>query len=360
VGGNLYKNRIMYASVGATQDISCDSNNRIWLAHLQDTISILNPSTNTFIFSERIGRESQLPLNPCSEIENFRTINFLKVPISASCNNNAIYQDQTIIVDNKDNIVYLIDPNGNFISKLDLQGLVSLGNSLSFQANGDFTSFQYLRKFAGINSKNLSWNLKLADPEGNNSLIVSLSSNVGTLPQGWHHFTLTFDAFNGVVTSYIDSIQVNQYTFTPSKYILYYDYRSSLLLGAASVLNNSLNDIIGVQNSYKFIGKVSELKMYSTCLTQGEVEQVYFSSSFAQPRTDLNWNMEVGNRNYIEEIEHWFKFQLPGSKSKYFNINIHNLNIEDMDIKNIIEDTIRQNIAKIAPAESSLYNINWM
>ena len=71
-------------------------------------------------------------------------------------------------------------------------------------------------------------------------------------------------------------------------------------------------------------------------------------------------NMKVGNRNYIEEIEHWFKFQLPGSKSKYYNINIHNLNIDNMDIRNIIENAIRQNIARISPAEASLYKINWM
>jgi hypothetical protein len=100
--------------------------------------------------------------------------------------------------------------------------------------------------------------------------------------------------------------------------------------------------------------------MYAKTFTQGEIEQLYFASDFAYPRQDLTWNMEVGDRNYIEEIEHWFKLQLPGSKSKYFNINIHNLNIDNMDIKNVIEDAIKQNISKIAPAETSLYSINWM
>ena len=131
-------------------------------------------------------------------------------------------------------------------------------------------------------------------------------------------------------------------------------------MGSASIMNTTLNDIIGVQNSYKFIGNISDLRMYSKTLTQGEIEQLYFASDFSYPRQDLIWNMKVGNRNYIEEIEHWFKFQLPGSKSKYYNINIHNLNIDNMDIRNIIENAIRQNIARISPAEASLYKINWM
>ena len=147
--------------------------------------------------------------------------------------------------------------------------------------------------------------------------------------------------------------------FTPRLYQLYYDYRSSLLLGAATVRNTTLNDIIGIDDGYKFIGSVADLRMYSKSLTQGEIEQIYFSSDFADARKDLNWNMRVGNRSFVEEIEHWYKMQLPGSKSKYFNINIHNLNIND-ECKAIIEDSLRSNIQKLSPAETSLYKINWM
>ncbi len=360
VGGNLYKNRMVFANVGVTQQITCDSQNRIWISHLQDTISALDTTNNLFIFSERLGKTSTLPIDPCLNQEIFRTIDFLKVPFSETCNNNLTYNDQLVVVDNRDNEVYMLNSSGELISKLDLRGLVSDGDVLNFKAKGDFTSYQYMRKYGGLLQNNLTWKLKIADPFGNNSQLISLPYDVSNLPPGWHHFTLTFDALQGLATYYIDSVKVNQKTFTPAAYTLYYDYRSSLVLGAASVLNTTLNDIIGIENSYKFIGKISDLKMYSKYLTQGEIEQMYFSSDFAVPRENLVWNMKVGDRNYIEEIEHWFKFQMPGSKSKYFNINIHNLNIDNMDIKNIIEDAIRENVSKIAPSETSLYNINWM
>jgi hypothetical protein len=50
--------------------------------------------------------------------------------------------------------------------------------------------------------------------------------------------------------------------------------------------------------------------------------------------------------------------QLPGSKSKYYNINIYNLDVDD-NIKMIIEDAIKNNLTKVAPAQASLYKINW-
>ena len=360
VGGNLYKNRIIFGNVGFTQQITCDSQNRIWLLHLQDTVSVLDTNTNLFTISERFGKTSSLPIDPCLNQQIFRTMDFLKVPSDQTCNSSLAYQDELVVVDTRDNEIYILNSSAQLISKLDLRGLVARGDALNFKAHGDFTSYQYIRKFGGSLGKNLSWKLKIANSNGNNSQLISLPFDVSVLPSGWHNFTLTFDAFNGIVTYYIDSIQVSQKTFTPAVYELYYDFRSSLLLGSASILNTTLNDIIGVENSYKFIGKVSDLRMYSKTLTQGEVEQLYFASDFSSPRKNLIWNMKVGDRNYIEEIEHWFKLQLPGSKSKYFNINIHNLNINNMDIKNVIEDTIRQNISRIVPAESSLYHINWI
>jgi len=302
VGGNLYKNRMIYANVGNTQQITCDSDNRIWISHLQDTISLLDTETNTFIFSKRVGKNSTLPIDPCLDQEVFRSMDLLKVPSSPTCNNSSIYQDRLILLDTRDNQMYIISTDGNLVSKLNLASLVSYNESLNFSANGDFTSFQYIRKFGGSLTKKLSWKLKLATPQGNSAQLLNLDADVSQLPPGWHNITLTFDAIKGIATYYIDSIEVNKKTFDPSLYVLYYDYRSSLLLGAASVVNTTLNDIIGIDDEYKFVGKISELKMYSKCLTFGEVEQLYFSSGFAYPRNDLLWNLSVGNRSYIEEI----------------------------------------------------------
>jgi hypothetical protein len=361
VGGNLYKNRQVFANVGPTQQLTCDSGNNIWISHNQDTISKLNTINGLFEFSFRIGRNSSAPLDPCKSQDRFRYMNFVKVPKgnSQTCDSSVSYEDNLIIIDNRDNEIYTLDQTGNLLSKLDIRALLSDPNiKLDFYARGDFTGYQYLRKFGG-NIRRLSWKFKIAEPNGNNSKLLSLNYAVSSLPKGWHNFSFIFDSLNGNAKYFIDSILVDSVSFAPLKYQLYYDYRSSLLLGAASIKNTTLNDIIGIDDSYKFIGNVADLRMYSKSLTNGELEQIYFSSDFADSRKDLNWNMRVGTRNFIEEIEHWYKMKMPGSKSKYFNINVHNLNIDDT-VKKIIEDSLKASISKIIPAESSLYKINWM
>jgi len=361
VGGNLYKNRQIFANVGLTEQIVCDSNNNIWIAHQQDRISKLDTSSGLFVFSQRIGKTSSLQLSRYQITTLNRYINILKIPREnkKTCDKQSYYENRIVIVDTNDNEVYMLDDNGNLISKLNMKGLPSsLDVDYNFYAKGDFTGYQYLRKF-GSNVNNFGWRLKISTPDGNDYKLLSLQYSVSALPPGWHNFSLTFDSLNGNARYYIDSIKVYESTFTPKNYQLYYDYKSSLLLGAASVRNTTLNEIIGIQDNYKFVGVVSDLKMYSKNLTQGEIEQIYFSSQFAYPRKDLLWNTQIGNRNFIEEIDSWYKMQLPGSKSKYFNINIHNLNIND-DIKMVIEDAIKNNIKKIVPFESSLYKINWL
>ena len=149
---------------------------------------------------------------------------------------------------------------------------------------------------------------------------------------------------------------VDSTTFTPNTYQLYYDYKTSLLLGSVTVKNTILNNFLNLNDGYRFIGSVAELRMYNIYLNQGDIEQLYISSDFSPTIKSLNWNMGVGVRNYIEEISSWFQFQLPASKSKYYNINIHNLDV-NTDIKNNIETAIKNIINDISPAHTSLYKI---
>lgn len=360
VGSNLYKNNIMTAVLGPTQQITSDSIGNIWASHGQDSITKINPS-GQIEFSLRIGKGSSLPVDVCltRPSSQYRFLNFLRIPkTSDPCNLQQKEQteDLLIVVDNRDKEIYLIDSNGNLRSKLDLRALATLEQNI--YAKGDFSGYQYLRKYSNI-FKKLSWKFKIAQPNGFAPQNLSLSYSVSGLSPGWHFFSFVFDASQGFARYFIDSQQINETTFTPGAYQLYYDYRVPLLLGASSIRNYTLNDVIGIEDGYKFIGRISDLRIYAKALTSGEIEQLYFASSLIEGRKDLLWNMRVGARNYIEEIKHWFQMQLPGSKSKYYNINIHNLKVDDT-IKPFIEEALKNNIHKLAPAESSLYKINWM
>ena len=365
IGGNLYKDQQIYANLGPMQQISCDSKNNLWLVHQKDKITKFNITEDRFEFTKSIGKNALID-EDCFEYNGqFRFLNFIKTPkISKTCvETSDKTEDLAILVDDSDKLVYLINSEGALVSRLSLYGLLTVDLSTiiedrNFKALGDFSSYQFLRKF-GLLEKNLSWKFKIATANGKDGKLLKLTYDVKDLPPGWHNFVFNFDSTNGNAKYYIDTILVDTEYFDKAKYQLQYDYKSSILVGASNIKNTTLNDLIQVEDAYKLLGDIGQILMYNKSLTNGEISQIYFASDLSIDKGTLKWNIPIGERNYVEEIKHWFQMQLPTSKSKYYNINIHNLQAND-EVKSLIEDSIRSNIKKITPAHTDLYKINWM
>ena len=367
IGGNLYKNKKQFAIVGEVEALAVDSNNDLFLAHDGNAISKLDIDKVEFVFTTRVGKKPPIedPCNP-SPIEDYkREIDFVKMPYKGICDKKAKLRDILLVFDNKYNeILKISTEDGTSIGRLDLNGLdINIDYINQYTSGKGFTGFQFARKFLSIGKKSassLAWKLKIGHPSNHESTIrnITLTHPTSTLPRGWHNFSFVFDSNAGSATYYIDSILVDVEYIDPKAFEVIYDYRSSILIGAASVRNTTVNDIAGLDDFNKYVGNVGDIKMYATALTHGEIEQVYFSSNLAFERPDLVWNRKVGSRSFVEEVEHWYKAQLPGSKSKYFNINVYNLNIDEKS-KILLEDAIRENIKNITPANNKLYKINW-
>ena len=367
VGGNLYKNKTIFGNIGQVQQMVFDADNYLWILNGQDTITKIDTKNNSIVFSIRVGKYSTTPPDPCFDYKKqSRYMDFVRVPKdinSKSCdaNTNAT-EDRVILVDLNDKQIYTLSSDGQLLTRLNFIGLTNNQN-VNILSDGGFTGYQYLRKFTSA-IKRFSWKIALANPNSQNQAVYIFPYDIKNINTGWHMFTFTFNSKTGEINYYLDGIEQplpENYNFplSPNTQQIYYKYRTSLLLGCQSIQNTTLNDIIQIDDGYKFVGKVAELRLYNKSLTKGEIEQLYFSSiNVADDRT-LLWNMQIGERNYIEQIKNWFKFQLPGSKSKYFNINIHNLDVPD-NVKRIIEDGIKTNISKIAPANTSLYKLNWL
>ena len=289
-----------------------------------------------------------------------RTANFISSPVSTfsnSCGGRGVPgEDQLVLIDEVDNMAYVFNQLGEPLFKIDLNSLLGANQTASVATDGDFTGYQYLRKYQ--NSKGiLSWNLNVKN--GERTDFVKIPFDVSNLPKGWHNFSMVFDQKNRSVYCYVDSVNVGTYTgYSLDKHTILYPYASSLLIGTANIKYNILNNVLDVYNGYNFIGSISELKIYNIALNNDEIKQIYLSSDLIPDINPLNWNMQIGTRNYIEQIKHWFKFQLPSNKSKYFNINLHNLNVNS-DLKTNIENAIKNVIKKISPAYTDLYKINW-
>jgi hypothetical protein len=350
VGGNLYKNGLLFATIGNVQNISFDAENNLWILHEYDKISKLNTTTEKFEFSIRIGNQSNLSLDSCDFVERLRNINFLRIP-SNNCNLNKT-QDVAVIFDEFEQVIYILTQTGMLLTKLNLK---SISNKCEFYANGDFTGYQHTRKYEN-NNKNLSFKFQISNL--NDIQIHSLSYPTNLFYKGWHLFSFVFNSDDGYAKYYIDSMLVDEVYF-PNTYSLHQKYKPPFLLGANNLKNKVLNDLIGINDGYKFYGKVSDLRFYNKVLSKNQIEAIYKYSPFSIKISDMKWNVPVGERNFIECIDQWYKMQITGSKSKYFNINIRNMDIDD-SMKVIIEKSLKNAINKIIPSYNAINKINWM
>jgi len=74
---------------------------------------------------------------------------------------------------------------------------------------------------------------------------------------------------------------------------------------------------------------------------------------------DIIFDLACGRRNYLEEVERYFKLSTPGSKSTLFNIVIRNSGINDPQLRIALEQRILEILKNNSPAYSRLNSIKW-
>jgi hypothetical protein len=368
-----YTNKNIKATVGKCQNIACDSENNLWFVTKDNFLIKFNTKTERFEYNKKLLDDAVDYCDPNQP--QYSTIGILRTPAPDFYNDcpelkKKLY-DIITVVDNVNFKIYYFQTTGQLIKRIDLRSYilnedVRFNDNWKFKSYGDFTGFNFIRKFGKSTNKTISWKIAIADPLLTDFRYLTLSYNVSSLPNGWHNFTMSFNNSQGPFGGnaqgrfeyYLDSIKVGS-VGTPKDYNIFYDYTSPLLLGATTIKNTSLNDLVKIEDNYKFIGRASDLRIYNKSLNSSEIEQLYFANQYSLNRGPLNWNIIIGERDYIEKINHFFKYKLPGSKTNYYNINIHNFNVS-REIKNIIEKAIRDNIYKISPYNTYLNRINWI
>jgi hypothetical protein len=364
---NFYSDKQIKGHIGKCQSITCDSENNLWFITKDNTLIKYNTTKDTFDVNKKLLDDFVDNCKMTDDSYPYCHIGIIRTSASEFYKDCKEFQkelyDVICVVDTINFKLYFFQTSGQLIKRTDLRSYIQDENIRfetywKFSAKGDFTGFDYIRKYSNPYEKKLSWKLKTSDHLKEKFENLILDYDVSQLPPSWHHFSLVFDGLDGKATFYIDSIKVNEKNIAKNS-LIYYEYLSPLLLGATTVKNTSLNDLVGIEDGYKFIGKVSDLRVYNKSFNQSEIEQLYFSNNKSISRGSLNWNISVGERNYVEKINHFFKYQLPGSKTNYYNINIHNLKVSSR-IKKLIEESIQSNINKISPYNTFLNKINWL
>jgi hypothetical protein len=311
--------------------------------------------------------------------KRIRAIDFINQPRFKSeelntniCGLSANELDYMVMVDVTDSQAYIIDQLGQLRLKINLEIFSENNKTVAFSTGGDFTGYQYNRKYNKNRNSELRWIYQLQTTTVNENKFISeetdfLKADVSSLTSGWHHicFVISLDQKNQIAASYfyVDSI-LKDYKLYPQinltqKKSIYYKYRTSFILGAVTIKNTLLNNFLNISQGYKMVGSVADLKMYNYAIRPNDVKQLYYGSDFSPILKNLKWQMPIGDRNYIEEISKWFKFKMPTHKTKFFNLNIHNLNVDD-NLKQNIERAIGNIIQKLIPAHTKINKVNWV
>lgn len=320
------------------KSIECGADENIWFTFGQNNFAIIDPDSFNVITSgslgttEDIGSDPNIGLSLAKEIIDDQRVDVAWVSID----------------DNQK--IYKIDSSGNLLDTID----VELYNIGPYQTR--FTSYDWHRKFNYLKYNTLP-QIKMEMHLGTEFSPVcgkyTLSVPACSLANDdWHLFSLT-KCSSGDVRFFVDCLERDSVNVPNA--VVYYDYENSLFLGTNAgkilPLDKELKEV-----GLFYSGYIDDIRIYDYVL---DTWDFWFIHNNKQDYQDINWNMDTGDQAYLEEIERFFKFKLPGQKSQFFNIRITGLNINDQEVRDVIEGIIRDTIKKVVPSHSMLYKIIW-
>lgn len=345
----LTRNGTSLLTVTKPEYINCDQDDNIWITY-NDTSLAKVTRDGKVLWTKQI--------NVNEDIVNYagvRTVNFV-----ADISNSVTYY--ALVFDAKTNYIYKIDGDGNTITKQFVNNLIPFG---------DVTGFEYQRKYIRPRVPGPSITLKAVVTDS--TLVVptpqyyNLTHSVTGLAPGWHHFAATYDETD-VIRLYEDGQIVKEvrtkvrpgYDVTGKFLYRIFNFKNNpqLLLGTSSFKTGTLATWTEQTNKFNYNGEIADVRFYNTTLTPSDIKALsknYLYNQF----NDLKWIINVGVRDYVEEIERFFLHRMPGSKSQFYDIKVKNSGIQDPRVKEIVENNLRAAATKVAPAYTRLRSIIW-
>jgi hypothetical protein len=223
------------------------------------------------------------------------------------------------------------------------------------------TNTDYLREYvqgtyppANLNIKAVTTNVYDNTDVSTNEIIFNLSA----LDPGYHHFTIRFDSYNGYMSLFVDAQLIQTLQFTPRKYHFSNLIYRPFLIGSSN-FNNSKPLFEYLQKNLYLAEsiKIKNFYLYDTPLNDYDIIMHARQSGSMH---DLHFDIPCGRRGYLEEIERYFKADLPGSKSTQYNVVLRNTGITDPTLQSLIEQRVLKTLINSAPIYTKLNKIKWV
>jgi hypothetical protein len=217
-------------------------------------------------------------------------------------------------------------------------------------ANGDYMRRAVDRVDSSLNAKIVVNNIINSRQQEYNLYLPT--SGIGV---GYHNFALRFDAFKGSFAFFCDGLKVDEALFSPGQYTFSKTLNRPLTIGATPFYTQTLSQYIKSKLFYVYNCKMKNFGIYDIALNDSDIN-IIANSSKTVP--DILYNMPAGSRSFIDEIERYFKLDVPILKATkvLVRINAGNLPIE---LQQLLEARIRSRLASALPHYSSV-QLEWV
>lgn len=261
------------------------------------------------------------------------------------------------------NTFQVVSGSGLLFNILDTSGTV-LSSSTVLAVTGtifDPTNSDYLRKVTAKSTVQPNLNAQCTMVNifnSNDTTTVNLPFGLSALDTGEHHFAVRVDTYGGTMSLFIDGQLASLSSFPPRKYQFHNFSKRPFLAGTANFINSiPLFKYLKKNESITKNLQISNFYLFNKALNDADIAILAKEGMQIQ---DIHFNVPCGSRNYLEEVERFFKASTPGSKSTLFNLVIKNSNITDAALRLAIEQRLLLKLKDLAPVYSKLNKIKWV
>jgi hypothetical protein len=280
-------------------------------------------------------------------------------------NKNGYDEINLWIIYNESRYVLVINSEGKIKKRIDLSRLFVGNQCKDFQLGikGDFTGFDNKRKFDRLNGLPISpthpaISLKLGLSCGNNHRLVNLHTSPKYLTN-WCHLAFSVESSYNLtsIKFYVNGDLVEQKNVA-GNYSINYGYKSSpFIIGGNSGKLGAKNLEKSIINTGFFRGEIADIRLYDRVLNNFEMLNLSLNNHYDK-WSHITFYVKCPPTTMLEEMDTFHINRYKGFKSNYFNVVVKNLT-DNEDLKTIISDYIKANIAQFIPANTILNTIKF-
>jgi hypothetical protein len=221
----------------------------------------------------------------------------------------------------------------------------------------NLTNYSFFLKNNQPDYNNLKFRIEIPNRYNNrDNLSNIINVDISKLSIGKHHFVYRLDTISGNITLFIDGKKIENITFDPAEYALDNTLYNTFNIGAATYFNGTILNNYIKQNGHYFCRDIiiEQPRLFNIGVDDIDIK---FLNLLNLKVGELVASLPCGQRNQVEQIQRFFKWQIPGNKSNNINIRVKSNVLDNDKINQVLKEIIRRDISNSLPASVNINDI---